>query len=48
MARARICDKCGKVMKDDSKYYTARFKSYSVNDEDPCHWYSALSYELCP
>ena len=48
MAQAKICDKCGKVMKGNSKYYTGGFKSYLVNDDDPYHWYSALSYELCP
>lgn len=48
MAQAKICDKCGKVIKDDDKYYKVELKSYTVNDGDPQHWYSASSYELCP
>lgn len=47
MAQAKICDKCGKVMKDNDKYYKVTFKSYVVNDDDPYHWCSASSYELC-
>ena len=48
MTKARVCDRCGKVMKHGDKYHTAKFKSYSVNDEDPNHWDSAFSCDLCP
>ena len=30
MARARLCDRCGRVMKDNDEYYTIEFKKHYI------------------
>ena len=46
MARARICDRCGRTMKDNDEYYTVEFAKHYINRSGVycCH---ELDCELC-
>ena len=46
MARARICDRCGKTMKDKDEYYIIGFKKRSVRDAG-VYCCPELTRELC-